>query len=756
MAERAFIFLISPPHNDDAPIQGMIHLAWLSLAQWTAGDDPNLPPPHTHLYLVTPGLIDQVNNPTEKSKRTFADLINKIEQIATQFNIPSTDIRKISLSDYLTEKRRQDLESSLFDIKAANSRHPDPPTILPLKETLKRFLPLNELPYIFQLIDQFFDRHHSSEGDSAKLPYIMGRKQDIRANITNIINQANTTMRQDEYRQNILHFLEMHNDESTRQFIDLLDHKKPLKGESLESLKRLFTTSYPLHKVLYETIANHPQRAAELPTNELQPSDQYLALETIAFSRWIPQLDIETDGIPVHFTYISANGVTLSATTDKGISFFNQQIKAALWYQETDTLGQKFKGETSRPITKEALQKAIEKQIFSAMRNLHHKSKIGTLQTELLNMAKYNHMEHTLELKAERSSLSTLLESNKLFNTEIQASLKEAWSSLSVQIQEDLSERCIGILSEELNLKNQILLLLNKVGEKIKDDIKRYISSELKAAKQKGSKTTIDELLLGWFTLNDDSRTNCRVSISDTLLYQLQSECSLSEHMIIKSLIHHKTKIEENSAQHNVILQAISEHPPKNTTRNPQSILNYIKELLETAPKIPMRRGASMDAIPYRLHISPGHHSPAFIRPNNSHPISFSDSIIEHVDDEDLSSNHTGSTNTLMQPIESVGGDIKRTFSENDLTSRFLTNSPTRLWAPPTSPRSNPLPIRQHHQPKQPPPSPEGIRKRNSLFGINIPLWAAFGAGVICTLIPSLWWMNSHSKSDPVRPLFSR
>lgn len=763
MAERAFIFLISPPHNEDAPLQGMLHLAWLSLAQWTAGDDPTTPPPHTLLYLVTPGLIDQVNNPTEESKMIFAELINKIHQIANQFNIPSTDIKQIPLSDYLTEMRREDLATSRFNIKSADLIHHDTPTILPLKETLKRFLPINELPYIFQLIDHFFDHHQGVKSPTDSLPYKRRKKQDIRPLIINIINQANTTMRQAEYHANILNFLDTHEDFSTRQFISLLDHEPPLTGESLESIKRLFTTSYPLHEVLYETIASHqkrsPQLSAELASNELQPSDQYLALETVAFSKWIPQLNTETEHIPVHFTYISANGVNLSSTTDKGISFFYQQINAALWYQQTDIIQQKFLGENSRSITKEALQVAIEKQVLSAMKQLKDKSQTNTIQDKLLSMTEYNVSEKSIVLKGDRHSLSTLIESNKLFNTEIQASLKEAWSSLSVQIQEELSARCIRTLSEKLNLKGEVILILNKVGEKIKDDIKRYISSELKTAKKKGSKTTIDELLLRWFIINDGSQSSCKVSISDSLLDQLYLECSLSEHMIIKSLIHHKTKIEESSVQHNVILQAISENPPKNATRSYQSILNYIKELLETAPKIPMRRGVSMGVIQTPFNILPGHHSPAFIQPINSYRFSFSDSIIEQADEEELSSNYTeGSTekNIPIQPVESVGGNIIRTFSENDLTSRYLTSSPTRLWAPPTSPLSTPLPIKPLHQPKHPPSPSERIRKRNSLFNINIPLWAAFGAGVICTLIPSLWFMHSPSKNGAVRSPLSR
>ena len=165
-----------------------------------------------------------------------------------------------------------------------------------------------------------------------------------------------------------------------------------------------------------------------------------------------------------------------------------------------------------------------------------------------------------------------------------------------------------------------------------------------------------------------------------------------------------------------------------------------------------------MDAIPYRLHIPPGHHSPAFIRPSNSYRLSFSDSIIEQVDDEDISSNHTDSSNeknTLIQPIGSIGGDFKRTFSENDLTSRYLTSSPTRLWAAPSPRPYHPLPS-TYHQPTPPLSPPERTQERNTLFNINISLWAAFGAGVICTLIPSLWFMNSRSKSDLIRSRFSR
>ena len=81
MSERAFIFLVSPPHHQNAPLEGMLHLAWLSLAQWTAKDDQTIPVPSTKLYIVTPGLIDQVNRPTEESKIIFAGLIDKIHQI---------------------------------------------------------------------------------------------------------------------------------------------------------------------------------------------------------------------------------------------------------------------------------------------------------------------------------------------------------------------------------------------------------------------------------------------------------------------------------------------------------------------------------------------------------------------------------------------------------------------------------------------------------------------------------------------------
>ncbi len=752
MDQRALILLISPPHQTDPPLQEMAHLAWLTLAHLTQNDDSLPSTPQTTLYLVTPGLINHVNSPLSHSETELEELNQSIRCIATHFKIKNADIHSIQLSDYLCQSRQDQLRqlSKATDIDTpgySSHIHQVQPTILPLKETLLPYLALEELPQLYQLLHTHFDQ----DPDRTTLPALKRGKQDIRAMIWDIIQEAKSTFEKEETRSVITAYKTAHPHLSTDHFIRLLE--QDLTGTTQESLKRLFTSQYAIHEMICENIPSKRKKEGMVTSSSpsiLPLSESYLALETVAFFKWIQELELATHDKPVYFTYISAHGTENLKATEKGITFFNHLLSAALWYQKTTHIQSKYQPIITQNTPKEAVQKALSTQLLFAIQQLKDRNEPDKIKKILLSITDYSPYSpsDTPHLSHYRASMRTLLESGPLCDATLHESLKEAWSTLKSKEQKLFAKEFILKLEANVFLKNYRLLLLGEIKETINKEIKNFVERAIKAVNKLGERGGINDLISNWLTLElNPSEGEPRIQVSTQLMNELCHFCSHSNYPIIQGIIYRAIQLPVDDSESHIILKALATKIGNHTmmatpTEKKLTTLEYI-ELTLGGSKI--KRGLSQLSI--RL---PTHSPTQFTRGRPA-------SSLDH-----LTRSPRGGIFNSLEQHETTGGYKKSTTLKgipDNLSSLSGGMQPVaRVYEPHycrcmiggsstlvPSTLPNMVQTRGFLEPNK---LKQQFRLQpHAILTIDTQLWISFGLGVICALLPALWFLLNNTET---------
>ncbi|MBV53991.1 MAG: hypothetical protein CL816_08060 [Coxiellaceae bacterium] len=723
---NSLVFLISPPHDtsissaDDTTIQDMSHIAWLTLSNISQNEDMT----SLLLYLVIPGLIDQVNKPHPGSHHlidqftqeeiVLESLLRNIKMIATQFNIPKSNIIDISLSSYLTPAR-QDYLKRLFQNTQPPSSIERKPSILPLKEILLNVVPFNELPPLFQLIHEIFDQDSEREHT---LPYGTRKKDNIIPiviEITNrIINLYDCTSVNEAIRQHAEKQCDP--DESLNQFITLLNKPRTSVGDIDGSVPYLLGGIFTRQNKVLDSILDNIKKRQH-------SSYAYLALETIAILEFIKIFKDER----VFFTYLNAKGREDSNFIEKGHAFFSQLLNLAYWYRAKEDIQKQyipynpFIGDQHR-VTKN-IERAFSQQLLSMLNgiNYHH----NQLHFSLLNILNPNSAQHDRFHSKPIQIVPALIENIEIKPSDRTNMLLEIWGDLQDRLKPKkirLKPFCIQLVEklktpEMQAFRDVLLFILKTFKKKIFDDVYNETRVLIRQAHQ--TKGKIDELILQWFDLFDE-----RIITSDHLLQQLLGKNAYVNIIpITRKVIQDSIKITEQNINSHFIVQ-------------------FLSQVLKKT------HGETIQLIQSRIQLRP----PQFRRCLSSMPYNLSP--------------------RPWQPPTKTRSSSADHFNPNLMSTRFSPTSPTRLDTFPSIARSSPIfgdGLNTHHKkthftiPDDNDPIDRSSEDKKTStregFTTDAVHWShclAFGLGMAAVIIPILMNGNQPQSSSVKIPSFKR
>ncbi len=578
--------LISPCHDEeDSAALDMLFLTWMTFASLAQREDVNtnqLP-----LFLITPGLIDDVNCPSisqhsdylrfQQEQREFTALLFNIIAVAKYFGFKESNIRNIRLSDYLSLERQERLSSLDAEVDTQITPTTLRPTILPLKEIFLNYVSESELTPLFRIIHQLFD---CPKTDKTTLPYQSGKKQDIRSNVFDIISQLKSDYESNSLSEPLHCSIEneLKDHVSVIQFVTLMDQaidNDLIPGAVFESLKRIFTTQHNILRT-HRDIAQKRKKKIEqsrIDTPQVLPlSNEYLVLESLAMLEMIREIKQHT-----LFTYICHSGRDEPNNIEKGIAFFSQLVNAQHWYQSSETNASQYQAIHCNNINIDDIKISFKYQLINLLSDVKistHKLPLSTLK--ILDPTRTS----GIYLQSDHKEVIYLfLEIIGVVTPIMKSLLIEVWNTVKKALnRKELKSFCREIMGEvyqsESSFYKQVEILLKKnFIPQLKKSIVDFILKKLNHTVSQDEIKHKQTLILNWFTLNN--KTTLGFQVSDYLLNQLNSS-SYADIQIARTLVTEQIWIDSTALEQNLLIKMISESFNKSYLNTIETIQTYL------------------------------------------------------------------------------------------------------------------------------------------------------------------------------------